>query len=129
MNLISRRPDDYIAHDALICIADGEVMNNEDRRRLTPEHYFKSAQQMAALFADLPEAIESTVEIARRCAFRVKSVKPILPRFSDNEAEELRRQARDGLERAASQPRARRRVIPKRVIAPGSNSSSMSSSR
>jgi DNA polymerase III subunit alpha len=59
-------PDDYIAHDALICIADGEVMNNEDRRRLTPEHYFKSAQQMAALFADLPEAIDSTVEIARR---------------------------------------------------------------
>src|SRR6185295_4279856 len=51
-------PEDYIAHDALICIAEGEVMNNEDRRRLTPEHFFKSAQQMAALFADLPEAIE-----------------------------------------------------------------------
>ena len=90
-------PDDYVSHDALICIADGEVMSNEDRRRLTPEHYFKSAQQMAALFADLPEAIESTVEIARRCAFQVKSVKPILPRYSDNEDEELRRQAREGL--------------------------------
>jgi DNA polymerase-3 subunit alpha len=91
-------PDDYIAHDALICIADGEVMSHEDRRRLTPEHYFKSAQQMAALFADLPEAIESTVEIAKRCAFRVKSIKPILPRYSDDEAEELTRQAREGLE-------------------------------
>jgi DNA polymerase-3 subunit alpha len=91
-------PDDYVAHDALICIAEGEVMSSEDRRRLTPEHYFKSAQQMAALFADLPEAIDSTVEIARRCAFRVRSVKPILPRFSDNEDEELRRQASEGLE-------------------------------
>jgi DNA polymerase-3 subunit alpha len=90
-------PEDYIAHDALICIAEGEVMNNEDRRRLTPEHFFKTAQQMAALFADLPEAIESTAEIAKRCAFRVKSIKPILPRFSDNEAEELRRQSREGL--------------------------------
>lgn len=90
--------DDYIAHDALICIADGEVMSNEDRRRLTPEHYFKSAQQMAALFADLPEAIDSTVEIARRCAFKVKSVKPILPRYANgDEGVELRRQAEEGL--------------------------------
>src|SRR4029079_5676684 len=59
--------DDYAAHDALICIAEGEVVAAEDRRRLTPEHYFKSPQQMAALFADIPEAIASTVEIARRC--------------------------------------------------------------
>ena len=56
------RPDDYAAHDALICIAEGEVISAEDRRRLTPEHYFKSPQEMAALFADLPEAIASTVE-------------------------------------------------------------------
>jgi DNA polymerase-3 subunit alpha len=90
--------DDYAAHDALICIAEGEVVSAEDRRRLTPEHYFKTSKQMATLFADIPEAIASTVEIARRCAFKVKSQKPILPRYGEgDEAEELRRQAFDGL--------------------------------
>jgi len=90
---------DYAAHDALICIAEGEVIAADDRRRLTPEHYFKSQAEMAALFADIPEAIENTVEIAMRCAFRVKSRAPILPRFAEgDEAEELRRQAHEGLE-------------------------------
>ncbi len=90
--------DDFAAHDALICIAEGEVVAAEDRRRLTPEHYFKSPKEMAALFADIPEAIASTVEIARRCAYKVRSQKPILPRFGEgDEAEELRRQAVEGL--------------------------------
>ena len=93
------KPDDFAAHDALICIAEGEVIAAADRRRLTTEHWFKTPEQMAALFADIPEAIASTVEIARRCAFRVKSQKPILPRFSQtDEAEELRRQAFEGLQ-------------------------------
>jgi DNA polymerase III subunit alpha len=95
------KPDDFAAHDALICIAEGEVLTEDDRRRLTPEHYFKSAQEMAALFADLPEAIEMTAEIARRCSFRPTPRAPILPRFAgtvEDEAEELRRQARQGLD-------------------------------
>ena len=66
------KPDDYAAHDALICIAEGQVVSTEDRRRVTPEHYFKSQQEMAALFADIPEAIENTIEIAKRCAYIVK---------------------------------------------------------
>ena len=91
--------DDFTAHDALICIAEGEVISAEDRRRLTPEHYFKSQGEMAALFADIPEAIENTIEIARRCAYFVKGKAPILPRFgSGDEAEELRVQARNGME-------------------------------
>ncbi len=91
-------PHDYTAHDALICIAAGEVVAEENRRRMTTEHCFKSQSEMAALFADLPEAIENTVEIARRCAFAVKGLKPILPRFGDgDEAEELRTQAMAGL--------------------------------
>ena len=93
------KADDYAAHDALICIAEGEMLITEERRRLTPEHYFKSQQEMAALFADMPEAVENTIEIALRCAYRVKSRNPILPRFADNDdAEELRRQAHAGLE-------------------------------
>jgi DNA polymerase III subunit alpha len=60
----------YEAHDALICIAEGAYVDQQGpRRRLTPQHYFKSESEMCALFADLPEALENTVEIARRCAF------------------------------------------------------------
>ena len=93
-------PDDYLAHDALICIAEGEVVSAQDRRRLTPEHYFKSQQEMSALFADIPEAIENTIEIAKRCAFWVKGRKPILPRFAEgDEAEVLRKEAMAGLDK------------------------------
>ncbi|MFB1025701.1 MAG: DNA polymerase III subunit alpha, partial [Octadecabacter sp.] len=88
----------YEAHDALICIADGAYVDqNEPRRRLTPQHYFKSQQEMVTLFADLPEAIANTVEIAKRCAFKVYTRDPILPKFADNEIEELKLQAHAGL--------------------------------
>jgi DNA polymerase III subunit alpha len=100
-------PDDYEAHDALLCIAGGRLVSETDRHQLTPDHRFKSRAEMAVLFADLPEALASTVEIARRCAFRPRTRKPILPRFtvgSDNAADaeaaegaELRRQAEEGL--------------------------------
>src|SRR6202035_4207041 len=94
--------DDYEAHDALICIAEGRYLAETDRRQLTAEHRFKTRAEMAALFADLPEALASTVEIAQRCAFRPRVQAPILPRFSVadtavDEAEELRRQAEAGL--------------------------------
>ncbi|WP_422071987.1 DNA polymerase III subunit alpha [Tranquillimonas rosea] len=96
----------YEAHDALICIAEGAYVDqNQPRRRLTPQHYFKSPSEMATLFADLPEALENTVEIAMRCAYKAEKRAPILPRFADDEVEELRRQAKEGLE-------ARLAVIP-----------------
>lgn len=99
----------YEAHDALICIADGAYVDQQaPRRHLTPEHYFKSQDEMCALFADLPEALENTVEIARRCAFRARTHDPILPKFADNEVAELRRQAKEGL-------KARLEVIPHAV--------------
>ena len=96
--------DDYEAHDALICIAEGRLLAETDRRQLTSEHRFKSRAEMAALFADLPEALASTVEVAQRCAFRPCTLAPILPRFSGadatvDEAAELRRQAQAGLTR------------------------------
>jgi DNA polymerase-3 subunit alpha len=88
----------YEAHDALLCVADGAYVDQgAPRRRLTPQHCFKSQEEMAALFADLPEALENTVEIARRCAFGAYRRDPILPRFAENEVAELRRQAREGL--------------------------------
>jgi len=98
--------EDYEAHDALICIAEGRLITETERRRLTPEHRFKTRAEMAQLFADLPEALSHTIEIAQRCAFRPRVQAPILPRFSVGEAgasvdegAELRKRAEAGLER------------------------------
>ena len=98
----------YAAHDALICIKEGSYVDQkEPRRQLTEHHFFKSAEEMAALFGDLPEAVASTVEIAQRCAFRVPARDPILPKLAEQEMDELRRQAQEGLEqRLASIPLA-----------------------
>ena len=97
------KADMYEAHDALLCIADGTFVSQEDRRRLTREHRFKTSAEMVAQFADLPEAIENTIEIARRCAFRPKKRNPILPQFVPESglspADELTAQAERGLTR------------------------------
>ncbi|MDB5502179.1 MAG: polymerase subunit alpha [Tardiphaga sp.] len=100
--------EDYEAHDALLCIAGGKMIADTERDQLTPEHRFKTRSEMAVLFADIPEALASTVEIAERCSFRPRTRKPILPRFTvgassnaagaeSEEAEELKRQAQEGL--------------------------------
>ena len=93
--------DLYSAHEALLCIADGAFIGQEERRRVTPEHWFKPAADMRALFADLPEACDNTIDIARRCAFMVVKRDPILPRFPTSggrtEDEELASDAREGL--------------------------------
>jgi DNA polymerase III subunit alpha len=98
--------EDHEAHDALICIAEGKLIADSERPQLSPDYRFKTRAEMATLFADLPEALASTIEIARRCAFRPTTRAPILPRFSTgdsgeavDEAAELRRQAEEGLAR------------------------------
>ena len=94
-------PDMHAAHDVLLCIGDQGFLGEEDRRRVTADHWFRPAADMRALFADLPEACDNTLDIARRCAFMVKKRDPILPRFPTvggrTEAEELAAQAREGL--------------------------------
>jgi len=101
---------DFEAHDALLAIAAGTVLAQTERRKLTDQHYFKSRAEMLALFADLPEALDNTVEIARREVFRPRSRGPILPRFAAApdqtveqgmaaEAEALRQMAYDGLKK------------------------------
>jgi DNA polymerase-3 subunit alpha len=86
-------PDMHEAHDALMCIADGAFVGQDERRRVSGEHWFKTSAQMRALFADLPEACDNTLDIARRCAFMVKKRDPILPSFPTgagrSEADEL----------------------------------------
>lgn len=76
------REDDYEAHEARVCISEGEILGNQRRvRKFTREQYFKSAAQMAALFADLPSAVANTLEIARRCNLVLELGKPRLPNF------------------------------------------------
>ncbi len=91
----------YEAHDALLCIAGGNYVTEDRRRKVTPEHYLKSPEEMKQLFHDLPEAIENTVEIAKRCSYFLEVVDPILPRFETSEGrtevEELKYEAEEGL--------------------------------
>jgi len=92
-------PSLYEAHDALLCIAEGTYVNETKRRRVTPDHCFKSPQEMEVLFADLPEAIANTQVIAQRCSFLLRPIDPVLPSFPcDGEVEELRKQSRQGLD-------------------------------
>ncbi len=91
----------YEAHDALLCIASSAYVSQADRRRVTPDHYFKSGLDMAELFADLPEAVANTSVIARRCSYMPEPRNPILPPFETDgnlsEAEQLAADARAGL--------------------------------
>ncbi|MEX3009312.1 DNA polymerase III subunit alpha [Hoeflea sp. TYP-13] len=101
-------PDDFDAHDALMAVAHNAMVSDDSRFQLTPDHYLKSRAEMVALFEDLPEALENSVEIARRCSFLLDTRAPILPRFTGAtddpeealraEAAELRRQAEEGLD-------------------------------
>ncbi|MEX2454711.1 MAG: DNA polymerase III subunit alpha [Rhodospirillaceae bacterium] len=94
--------DMYDAHDALLCIAESTYIDQTERRRLTPNHHFRTAAAMRELFSDIPEAVDNTVAIARRCAFMPLERAPILPPFEveagRTEEEELRIMARNGLE-------------------------------
>ncbi len=116
-------PAMHEAHDALLCIAEGRLLAESDRRRVSPEHWFKPAAAMRALFADLPDAADNTLAIARRCAVMAESRKPLLPvcpkvRPGASEAETLAEMAVEGLARrmaaiaadAATQDRYRERL-------------------
>ena len=93
--------DMFEAHDALLCIAEGRYITEEDRRKVTPHHSFKSPEEMIKLFEDLPEAIENTVLISKRCSYMPLPHAPLLPTFPSgtdrSEKDELEHQAREGL--------------------------------
>jgi DNA polymerase-3 subunit alpha len=96
-----KSPDKHETHDVLLCIANSTYVSTAERPRATPQQYLKSPEEMAAAFADLPEALANTVEIAKRCAYRPLGRAPILPNFDTkggrDEAAELAAQARAGL--------------------------------
>jgi DNA polymerase III subunit alpha len=76
------KPTDFRAHEARVCIAEGEVLGNPKRaKKFTPDQYFKTQAEMQTLFADLPVAITNSVEIAKRCNLSLTLGKPQLPDF------------------------------------------------
>ena len=91
-------PSFHAAHDAMLCIAQSAYVESDDRIRSSPEAWLKHSDAMADLFIDLPEALSNTAVIAQRCAIGAPSRRPILPRLSDDEDEQLRRDAHAGLE-------------------------------
>ena len=72
--------DMFESHDALICISEGAYLDQpEERRRMTPDHYFKTPEEMVKLFSDIPEAINNTLVIAKRCSLMAETRDPLLP--------------------------------------------------
>jgi len=95
-------PEFFDAHDAMLCIADGEYVENQDRRKSSRETWIKTGKQMRALFADIPEALANTMTIAQRCAVGAPYRDPILPSLAGDRAAEdtqLREDARIGLKK------------------------------
>src|SRR5690606_41111893 len=95
-------PADFDAHEVRICIAQGRTLDDANRpREYTPEQYLKGAAAMRELFADLPEALDNTIEIAKRCNLEVRMGELFLPAFETPDgtstAEHLRRVAASGL--------------------------------
>ncbi len=83
--------EDYEAHEARVCISEGEILGNARRvRKFTREQYFKSSAQMTALFADIPTAVANTLEIAKRCNLKLELGKPMLPDYPTPEVDGVR---------------------------------------
>ncbi|MEO1575765.1 MAG: DNA polymerase III subunit alpha, partial [Pseudomonadota bacterium] len=94
--------DDFVAHEARVCIHDGYTLSDSSRPRLyTDEQYLRSAQEMRELFADLPEAIDNTVRVAMRCSLSLTLGESVLPEFpipdGRSTAQALADNAREGL--------------------------------
>ncbi|MFY9511103.1 MAG: DNA polymerase III subunit alpha, partial [Rubrivivax sp.] len=97
-------PDDFDAHEARVCVAEGETLANPKRvRRFSREQHFKTQAQMQALFADIPSALANTVEIARRCNLSLVLGKPRLPDFPTPDGTPIevyfRKASHEGLEK------------------------------
>ena len=93
----------YDAHEAMLCIGEKMVLDDPKHPRSNLNYRLKSAEEMEALFADIPEAIMNTVNIAKRSHFMLKWIKAVLPKISDNENEQLRHDAYEGLDKRLKQ--------------------------
>src|SRR5437870_11085787 len=101
-------PDDFKAHEARVCIAQGYLLGDQRRpKAFTPEQYFKSQEEMTRLFADAPQALDNTIEIARRCNLEITIGRTRLPAFPTPPGvtldQHLKNEAQAGLARRAAQ--------------------------
>lgn len=105
-NVCYATPEDFEAHDVLICISQIKTIYDSERQTSFPDYYFKTQQEMNELFHDLPEALENSVHIAERCSFMLTKQKPLLPVFKTesgkSQDDELEDMARRGLEEKLS---------------------------
>jgi len=100
------KEDMHEAHEILLCIADSKYINDASRRKSSKDNYFKSSKQMVVLFKDIPEAIENTIVIAKRCAVKAEESPPMFPKYEvtigRDEEDEIRILAKRGLEERLS---------------------------
>ncbi len=103
-------PEDHFAHDVLVCIQTGKTVRSEERLRYSEQHYLKTQEEMAQLFAWAPEAVENSLAVAGRCGFAFEKQPPQLPNFPVPEGYDLtsyfEKVARDGFEERAREWRA-----------------------
>ena len=102
-NCYYKTPDMHDSHDILMAMHDGKYVVEKNRTKYTEHHYLKTEEEMVSLFTDIPEAIENTVNIAKQCLYYPTSSEPMIPAFSNNDSEELARQAKDGLKARISE--------------------------
>ena len=110
--------EDFKAHEARVCIAQGTVLGDQRRPKLfTPEQYFKSQDEMAGLFADLPQALENSIEVARRCNLEIELGRSRLPDFPTPKGisinDFLQTEAQAGLARRAARAGLENRDLPR----------------
>jgi DNA polymerase-3 subunit alpha len=102
-HVVFLRREDFEAHEVRVCIQDGRVLTDSRRpRRYTPQQYLRSPEEMRELFADIPEALANSIEIAKRCSFRLEFGRYFLPDYPVPEGmtidELLRHESLAGLE-------------------------------
>ncbi|WP_344697144.1 DNA polymerase III subunit alpha [Sphingomonas rosea] len=109
-------PDFHPAHDVMLCIASSSYVDEGNRKRSSEDAWLKPEAVMAELFSDLPEALDNTLVVARRCAVAAPKRRPILPRMGEDEDEALRKAAHAGLEgRIADYPEGQKPAYRERL--------------
>ena len=104
------------SHDILLCISEGMVRDVQDRKRISNQCYFKNSEEMIELFSDLPEAIENSIHLAKRCCVMSEVHPPSLPKFTDGKNSEedlIKKQSIIGLEQKLEQKIAKEKISKK----------------
>ncbi|MCF8064357.1 MAG: DNA polymerase III subunit alpha, partial [Desulfarculaceae bacterium] len=115
------RREDHEAHDVLLCIQTGKTVDAPGRMKLSSEIYFKSPQEMADLFPEVPEAISNTVDIAKRCDMEIPLGQLRFPVFhldnGETSEDRLRKESQEGLDKRIQELTQRGQAIDRQEYA------------